>query len=153
MTTPGAACTLDGPRTCADRPGFCDAGSVDKAALAGLVEALDWLERPAQADRLHRARGLAARFEAGLAALGLGVLGAQGADVRLPTVAVDVGRRPPAAVASALLERGVKVSGGVQCAPLAYEALRRAGSVRFSFGPGSPDDAPLRALDALRSVL
>lgn len=128
------------------RPGWCDAGSVDRAALAGLAAAIEWLDAPAQAGRLARARALADRFAAAVPRLGSGPF--------LPTVAFTVPDWRPAQVAAHFATCGVLVSGGHQCAPLAHQALGTGpdGAVRVSFGAQSQDEHVDAALDALATL-
>ena len=54
MASPNAVCELPvgGGATCAPMPGYCDVGSVDRAALAGLEAGLRWLAAAEQSDRL-----------------------------------------------------------------------------------------------------
>jgi selenocysteine lyase/cysteine desulfurase len=65
------------------------------------------------------------------------VHGPTDAAARMPTLALSWGRRPASDVAEALGRRGVIVSGGRQCAPLAHATLgtAEAGVVRLSAGP------------------
>lgn len=138
------------------RPGYCDVGSVDRAALAGLAAALGWLAAPAQADRLARARALAARLWSALEGHPRVTLhGPAEPEARMPTVAITVEGAEPAALAARLAARGVIASGGQQCAPLAHRTLGTypQGVLRFSFGPGNPPEDVDRALEALEAEL
>lgn len=114
--------------------GWCDAGSLDRSAVAGLRAGLDALERlgPAPA-RLKRAR---ARLEVLTEHLPLAwrILGPRAPEDRLPTLAV-VG--PDGRASKGRLEAsGVVASFGLQCAPLAHAAFGTPdGCVRFSVGP------------------
>ena len=153
--TPAAACEVPAAgeaATCATMPGFCDVGSVDLVALAGLHAALGWLAEPAQADRLARARAQVERIADALEALdGVTLLGARAPERRLPTLAFTVRGRSSGEVAAALRQAGVVVGSGLQCAPLAHEALGTApdGAVRISAGPFVRDDDVERACAAL----
>ena len=63
MHSLAATCEVPAPTAtapCAPMPGYCDAGSVDRIALAGFAAAIQWLQSPAQRNRLEHARGLAA---------------------------------------------------------------------------------------------
>lgn len=142
MASPNASCELPvaGKAPCAPMPGYCDVGSVDRAALAGLVAGLHWLDVPERSDRLARARKQAAVvYESLLACPDVVLHGFTPPESRMPTVSLTVKGRSPAELASALLERGVFVSGGLQCAPLAHETLgtEPEGVLRISFGPGN----------------
>ncbi len=155
MEVVGASCALQVPGAsagpCAPMPGYCDGGSVDRAALAGLEAATAWLaERP---DRLARARAQAARIWRALEAIdGVELLGDPDPAARLPTVAFRHRRTPTGTIAEQLRARGVIAGAGVVCAPDAHEALGTApeGVVRLSVGPAVTDgeiDAALATLD------
>ena len=129
-------------------PSWCDVGSVDRLALAGLAAGLGGRDPGA----LARARRAAQTLRSGLGAIP-GVRVFAGSD--LPTVAFVVGGRSPSAIGAALAERGIVVASGLQCAPRAHEALGTdpEGVVRISFGPDHDEPDATRALDALRVVL
>lgn len=158
MASPSAACELpaDGKAPCATMPGYCDVGSVDRAALAGLAAGLRWLTDPQRSDRLRRARRQAARIEESLREFPDVVChGFAAPGSRMPVVAFTVKGRSPMELASALLERDVVASGGLQCAPLAHETLGTApdGVLRISFGLGNEDGDEEIAVSALREIL
>lgn len=158
MNSPAAACELPTPGelSCATMPGYCDVGSVDRAALAGAVAALRWLAGAEQSDRLERARrqvGVVCEILAELPKVRLH--GFSELDSRLPTVAITVEGRSPLELASALSRRGMLVASGLQCAPLAHETLgtQPEGVLRISFGPGNGDGDEESLASALREVL
>ena len=161
MASPAATCQIpstseDSPAPCAPMPGYCDVGSVDRAALAGLVAGFRWLAEPSRADRLARARRQTAFVEATLADIDHVLLHAWSpATERMPVVAFTSSRLAPAEIARALEERGCLVAGGLQCAPLAHETLGTApdGVVRISFGPGNADADGEAVVENLREVL
>ena len=154
--TPAAVCELPadgGEPDCATMPGYCDVGSADLVALAGLHAALDWLAEPAQADRLPRARAQLERMTQVLEARDdVTLLGLRDPEARLPTVAFTVDGRTSAEAAASLRDAGLMVGSGLQCAPLAHEALRSApdGAVRISVGPLTTDADVDQACDILR---
>jgi selenocysteine lyase/cysteine desulfurase len=158
MASPGAVCEVPTHRNaapCAPMPGFCDVGSVDRAALAGLVAGLRWLRAPERASRLVRARGQAARMvEAAMELGGVTLHGSAHPEARMPTLALSFKDRNPADAATALASRGVIAAAGLQCAPLAHETLGTSpdGVVRFSVGPSNDDDDIAAAIEALRDV-
>jgi selenocysteine lyase/cysteine desulfurase len=149
-STPAATCGLYGE--CAPTmPGYCDAGSVDRAALAGLAAGLDWLDE--HPERLERARALVARLAGALVERPrVRLHGAAAA--RLPTVAFTCEQRPTRAVAAAFAARGVTVGAGLLCAPLAHEALGTAtdGVVRLSVGPQTRAEELEVALEVIASL-
>ncbi len=158
-TTPAAACEVPAAgeaAACATMPGYCDVGSVDLVALAGLHAGIDWLAAPAQADRLPRARAQVERITATLEArAGVTLLGVREPARRLPTIAFTVAGRSSAAVAAALRDEGLLVGSGLQCAPLAHEALGSGpdGAVRISLGPLVGDEDVARTCTLLEAVL
>ncbi|PRQ03737.1 Cysteine desulfurase [Enhygromyxa salina] len=140
----------------APTPGYCDTGSVDRLALAGLVAGLAWLDAPEQRERLARARAALAQLTDRLEELaGVTLHGPRAPSSRMPTLALTVEGWSASGLASALAARGVIVSGGRQCAPLAHETLGTAaeGVVRLSVGPRAPVDLSDRLLETLGSVL
>lgn len=159
MFSPNAVCELPKSgegRSCAPMPGYCDVGSIDRPALAGLVAGIEWLSEPENKDRLERARDQVRMFEARLRAFDSVVIHAH-TDVvkRLPTIALTVEGRDLSALAAELAIAGVIASAGFQCAAQAHETLgtHASGVLRFSFGPGNgPGDAEW-AVERLARVL
>lgn len=150
LETPAAVCALPGAGApaCAPRPGYCDVGSVDRAALAAWAAACDWLEDPAQADRQERCRGYAERVAVALEERGHAVLGLRIPEARLPTVAFAP--TDPAGVAASFAAAGITVGAGLLCAPSAHNALRTPdGVVRISFGPSNTEEDVAAVLAAL----
>lgn len=162
MRSPAALCEVPaagagkGPRGCATMPGYCDLGSVDRAALAGLAAAVDWLAAPAQAGRLGRARARIGRLRSALAGMpGVRLLGAGGVEASMPVVAFTAAGCSPSAVARELAARGVVVAAGLACAPLAHETLGTApeGVIRASAGPGTSEEEIEAAIGALDEAI
>ncbi len=151
MVTPAAVCTLDDGPACAPMPGYCDAGSVDRIALAGLAAGLQWMQT--QNAALERAREQVAALEAVVRAKGARVLGPPGPE-RMPTVAFTTDR-PVAELGAELADAGVIVSAGLQCSPAAHETLGTApdGAVRLSVGPLVTATAIDAAIATLERVL
>ncbi len=166
MDVPEAVCTLPAaaPRDadearapgCSPMPGYCDGGSVDRAALAGLAAALDWLAAPERAERLPRARAGIARLTDEVRGIaGVRLHGPVDPAAKLPTLALTLEGRTPAQLSAALMERGVVAAGGLQCAPLAHATLGTApdGVLRLSLGPSNDANEVEEAATALRDVL
>ncbi len=132
--------------------GYCDTGSVDRLALAGLVAGLGWLAAPAQRDRLERARAVIARIrELAASSPVIRAHGPAAASARMPTLALTWAGQRTSDVAARLRLQGVHVSGGHQCAPLAHTSLGTHGDgvVRISAGPETTMDEADRAGEAL----
>ena len=150
MATPSAACSLDGSTVCATMPGYCDGGSVDRAALAGLVAGLAFMA--ARPERLARARAQVRHLEAVAIRAGIERLGPP-PDGRVPTLALRIPSL--AEVQGRLAAEGVVASVGVQCAPAAHESLGTApeGALRLSVGPDTSDETLERAAQVLARTL
>jgi len=157
MASPRAVCEISGgAASCSPMPGFCDVGSVNLAALAGLVAGLHWLEAPERAGRLARARSQVARLaEVAASFEAVGLHGSKDPESRMPTLALTFEDRSPEDVARALRTNGVYASAGLQCAPLAHETLGTSpgGVLRLSVGPSHGDEEIDRAVEALRVIL
>lgn len=154
MHSPAATCDLgDGasPDEVATMPGYCDVGSIDRAALAGLVAGLRWLDDPARAHRLDRGRRQIARLADALRERGARVLGHPDPTRRMPTVAVTWPDRSVSEVARDLSAAGLVVGAGLLCAPLAHATLGTApdGVIRLSVGPTTGDDEISAAVEIL----
>ena len=137
-------------------PGYCEVGSVDRAALAGLVAGLRWLKAPERAQRLAVARDITAAVAAGLRECsGIVLHGCAPAHARMPTLAVTSDGLSTEKLGQALHDRGIVTSAGFQCAPLAHDRLetRAQGVVRMSVGPMTRESAVDRVLSAVKEVI
>lgn len=137
--SPNAACEIGGSgaaATCAPMPGYCDVGSVNMAAAAGLAAGLDGLSASASDPGFGQARALASELAAALRQRpGCTVYG--GRDVeRTATVSVTFDALPLAQAEAHFRRHGIVVRAGQHCAPLALVAIGAPeGTVRVSFGP------------------
>jgi selenocysteine lyase/cysteine desulfurase len=153
FTCPTATCEIGGDPAVGVRapfPGFCDLGSVNFPALAGLTAALRW-HRQCDDEQRERPRRLARRLlDACRERDGCHVLGGDGP--RTATVSLLLDRVPLDQAQQHFREHGVVVRAGTHCAPMALAALGRPdGCIRVSFGPHNVDehvDAVLAAIDA-----
>lgn len=158
MNCPAAACERPEsgkPTQCAVMPGYCDAGSVNLAALAGLSAGCRWLSEPEQQDRLQDARYLTGVFaEAVRHFPGVVLHDDVPIEEKVPTVAITIDNELSVDVAAKLREHGLITSGGFQCAPRAHHALDtdRTGAIRFSFGPQNQGCEVEQALELLRLI-
>lgn len=137
-------------------PSWCDAGTVNRAALAGWAAAANWLTDSAQQDRLPRAQKLAQRLRAAVVNFpGVTVLGSGEVKDGMPTVAITIQGQPSSEVARKLAKQNVQVAGGLQCAPLAHKTMETApeGAVRFSVGPSNTESQIDAAIEALEQCL
>lgn len=156
MNAPKATCSIQaGPAECTGQPGYCDVGSADRIALAGLSASLDWLSEVSSAERLAEARNRASRLRETLVELpGVTLYGAAEPEKRLPIVAFTMAGRSVADIGKRLRDQGLIVAAGLHCAPLAHETLGSApeGVVRLSVGPMNTDDDIHHACEILRSL-
>ncbi len=156
MNCPEATCErleLQAASHCTVMPGYCDAGSVNLSALAGLAAGCCWLNEPQQRSRLQHARNLAGEFtEAVRNVPGVLVHHDVSVDKKVPTVAISVEGASCTDIAARLRASGLITSAGFQCAPQAHRALGtdRNGVIRFSFGPTSDVSDVPRAAESLR---
>lgn len=120
------------------RPGYCDVGSVDQIALAGLHAGVEWLKRVDRTAQLDTGREQISRIAARLVEAGARCFGIQEPSYRMPTVAFSVSNRSSNEIAAALKRLGIIVGSGLQCAPLAHQTLgtESQGLVRISIGIG-----------------
>ena len=154
MEAPGARCR--GSTGTPAMPGYCEAGSVNLPALAGLAAGLRWVRASGQSGRLAGARERMARIAAFLEGhSAVTIHGTSDPDTRLPTLAASFRDRRPEEVARELGARGFVASAGQQCAPLAHETLGTLpdGVLRLSIGPLVGDGDVSACLDALTEVL
>lgn len=145
MSCPNASCEFSQgkKKDFETKPGYCDAGSVDLVALAGLAAGCRWLSEGEQKNRLSKARMLAKEFTGYIREhSGCKILHDFEFDQKMPTVAISFDNLNQS-VAKKLKEHQIFVSSGFQCAPLAHQTLGTAehGVIRFSFGPSqkTPD--------------
>ncbi|MEZ4311978.1 MAG: aminotransferase class V-fold PLP-dependent enzyme [Polyangiaceae bacterium] len=151
-----AASGVAAPRGCSAMPGYCDVGSVDRAALAGLAGAVEWLSLPGQAERLGRARGRIRRLREGLSEMrGVRLIGSGKIEESMPVAAFTVEGRSPSEIANGLAARGVVAGGGLFCAPLAHETMGTApdGVVRMSAGATTTEEDIEQAIAALTALV
>ena len=133
-------------------PGYCDAGSVNMTALAGLSAACDWLRGEASTDRLQKGQAMAdALMDQLRERPDIRVYHEGPTRTRVPTVAFRSERHSTEQMQALFTQHRITASIGYQCAPWAHEALGTAdtGLVRVSFGPDTPATAIDRLLEAL----
>lgn len=156
MQCPTAACSItaatDFKAPTLGMPGYCDAGSVNLTALAGLSAACDWLRSEASPDRFQKCQAMAvALLDQLQERRDMHVYHKGPAQTRVPTVAFRSERHPTEQLQTLLTQHRITASIGHQCAPWAHEALGTAdtGVVRVSFGPATPAWAIDRLLEVL----
>lgn len=148
------------PGHLAEYPYRLEAGTLNTVGIAGLEAGLDHvLGRGLQAIADHE-KMLLNRFVAqvteipGLRLHGL-VEGSGAAADQLAVVSLTLAGRAPDAVGMMLdVDHDIAVRTGLQCAPLAHEALGTApeGTVRFSFGPFNTPEQIDRGVRALVEI-
>ncbi len=128
------------PKQTEARPSYCDSGSVDLFALAGLHAAIDLLGQQNLEANLQKARQQAIRVRDALeSSASLQFFGHR--EERLPTLAFRIPGSESREVASHLATCGLRVGSGIHCAPMAHEMLgtQDTGLVRISIGVGQED--------------
>ena len=134
-------------------PGYCDVGSVDRLALAGLAAALD--DAGDLGQRLSDARALMQPLEAFIDEhASIRRLGLRAVEARLPTVAFTIEGVSLSDTLAAFTQHDVVVAGGLQCAPLAHRTLGTDpdGALRISVGPSNTPDDIERAIEVLEEL-
>ncbi|MFT4585821.1 MAG: cysteine desulfurase/selenocysteine lyase [Gammaproteobacteria bacterium] len=150
MNCSSAACEL--PQTDRKlRPGYCDVGSVDQVALAGLHAAIGWLKRIDRSVHIGRAREQIGQMETALKDAGARCSRIYEPSRRMPTLAFSVNDRPSAEIAASLRALGLVVGSGLQCSPLAHQTMgtESEGLVRISVGMGQNADGIQAAIEAI----
>ena len=141
---------------CDPRPGYCDVGSVDQYALAGLHAAVGMLRAQTSEAHLARARRQIQRIGACLEPIDrLRIIGPAGSKHGMPTLALAVARGSSSEFASLLKRHGLMVGSGIHCAPLAHETLgtQDTGLVRVSVGLAQADEEIDETIDRLQVLL
>ncbi|MCR9296415.1 MAG: aminotransferase class V-fold PLP-dependent enzyme [bacterium] len=138
------------------RPGYCDAGSVDQLALAGLHTALPILAQRDPAADVRRARAQIRRLRALLESMeGVRIYASAESEPAIPTLAFHLRGKTSTQTAVELRRRGLLLGSGLHCAPLVHETLgtQDTGLVRLSVGIGQADEEIDSAVEILRDTL
>ena len=143
MASPRAVCDVLGFKhggVCAPMPGYCDAGSINRPALAGLAQSVRRRQEAEGARGLIHARRCIDHLAGALEKTGGYTLrGDLNSNSRMPSLAVTPLDRSLAEVGNRLREHHIAAATGQLCAPLANETLGTfpGGVLRFSAGPGT----------------
>ena len=138
------------------RPGYCDVGSVDQFALAGLHVAIQWLCEQDLESCLAVARRQIQRIRGRLRGIDhFRTFGPPDSNQAMPSLALSVSGFSSGEVASWLQQYSMIVGSGLQCAPLAHETLgtQVSGLVRLSVGLGQPDRDIDEAIERIESAI
>ena len=141
---------------CSSMPTYCGAGSANVWAMIGMAAALDWLDEPAQANRLEHARGLTAQlYDALLEMKDVTVYGPRDPQLRMPTVAFTTRKMLPATMGKRLRQKGIVASYGLQCAPLAHRKMGTGphGVVRLSCGPLNMQEEITYVIESISQIV
>lgn len=170
LASPTSACDLPDPsgadetserasggfaRKCAPMVSYCDVGSTNLAAAAGLAAGIEWLNERGRDHVRGHIVSLTARLLIGLQALpDVTVHGPERAEQRTGAVSITVTGRTCKAVEKHLWSAGIVTRAGHHCASMAHEALgtHLDGTLRLSVGALSAEsdiDAALHALAEL----
>ncbi|MEM7541173.1 MAG: aminotransferase class V-fold PLP-dependent enzyme [Pseudomonadota bacterium] len=137
------------------RPGYCDVGSVDQVALAGLRAALGWLEENHRSRQLARGREQIRLIESALEDAGARCVRFREPTQRMPTIAFSVSGQSSTEFADSLKKSAITVGCGLQCAPLAHQTLgsETAGLVRISVGIEQSTSEIEAAIETLMALI
>ena len=138
------------------RPGYCDVGSVDQFALAGLHAAIRTLRLQNPETHLDNGRRQIQRIRTNLEQVDqLRIFGPPEPNQGMPTLALAVSGYSSSELASRFMRHGLIVGSGIHCAPLAHQTLgtNDSGLVRLSVGLGQPDEEIDDTIDRLRLAL
>jgi cysteine desulfurase/selenocysteine lyase len=131
-----------------------EAGTLNTVGIAGLEAGLDWIKQQRLTEIMAAEKALTDRFVALVSEIpGLTVHG-QGPE-QLAVVSLTLAGKDPEMVGCLLdVDHDMAVRTGLQCAPLAHEALGTApaGTLRFSFGPFNTIEQIDRAAAALADI-
>lgn len=150
-----ATCDVTSVPDKAFMPGYCDAGSVNMAAMLGMTAACRWLKEPSRQDRLVQAREFMTKIGDGIRELTeFQILHDVPFDQKMPSLAITHASVSAADLAARLKKLGIIASAGYQCSPQSHLALgtESAGVLRISIGPESGDIAT-RLIDGLRRAV
>ena len=159
MKCTSAACELpkkSGGQNKPEHPGYCDVGSVDQVALAGLHAAVEYLKELDTDSTLETARHQIWRLRRTLEPIdGVHIHGPTQPDKGMPTLAFGIDDQPSGDIASRLKQHGLIVGSGIQCAAVAHKTLgtQSTGLVRLSVGVGQPDAQIDEAIERIQAVL
>lgn len=152
--SPWATCDITPGKSrgvCSTFPGFCDVGSTNLAAAAGLDAGLSWLDENGSA----RPMELAAQLAAAVAEReGCSLIGGGPGVARTATLGVEIGALALDRTERFFAEHGIVVRAAQHCAPMALEAVGHPrGTLRISLGQFStPGDVEriVAAIDEAR---
>ncbi len=154
MSCVAATCDLPNKETMKVRPSYCDVGSVDQIALAGLHASVKMLAAMDTAAYLEQGREQIRKVRRILAGIS-GVRTYGDVEHGMPTLAFTVAGKTSSLLASQLGNHGLIVGSGLQCAPTAHEALATSetGLVRISVGVGQPEQQIEDAAERIAAAL
>jgi cysteine desulfurase family protein len=138
-------------------PDCYEAGTHNLPGLAGLLAAVDFLERTGPAAVERRESALCERLLRGALALpGVAAPGPPPGERRAPVVSLRIPGRDLGEIALELDRRGIAVRMGLHCAPAAHRSLGtfdEGGTLRLSPGFFTTEDEIDAALAALEEIL
>jgi selenocysteine lyase/cysteine desulfurase len=138
-------------------PDYYEAGTQNSPALAGLAEAIRFLEATGIDKIAAREAELRGRLVSGIARLpGARVFGPAEGERSVPVVSFVVEGRDTGELALELGRRGIAIRPGLHCAPMAHRllgTLESGGAVRLSPGFFTTDAEMDMALSALEEIL
>jgi selenocysteine lyase/cysteine desulfurase len=138
-------------------PDYYEAGTQNAPALAGLAEAIHFLEATGIDKIAAREAQLRGRLVSGIASLrGARVFGPAEGVRSVPVVSFVVEGRDTGELALELGRRGISIRPGLHCAPMAHRllgTLESGGTIRLSPGFFTTNDEIDKILSALEEIL
>ena len=137
-------------------PDKFEAGTPNVPGIAGLLAALEWIEKEGMDNIRRNEEHLGKMLEEGLKGInGLKIIGPSSDDPRLPVYSVNLKEMDNARIARDLSDiYGIETRPGLHCAPLAHRTLGTfpEGALRISPGHFNTADDICRAVNALAEI-
>ena len=137
-------------------PDKFESGTPNLPGIAGLLAALEWIEKEGMDNIRRNEEHLGKMLEEGLKGInGLKIIGPSSDDPRLPVYSVNLKEMDNARIARDLSDiYGIETRPGLHCAPLAHRTLGTfpEGALRISPGHFNTADDICRAVNALAEI-
>ncbi|MEM7551811.1 MAG: aminotransferase class V-fold PLP-dependent enzyme [Bacteroidota bacterium] len=138
MVCPSAICHITSRIKSAIMPSYCDTGSANMAAIAGLTAGIQWIRQKGFDQLINHRTHLRLRLQKGLENLNeVEILGNQKDNLTTGAISIQLKHSNPTIIGQKLWDGfTIKAGAGFQCAPMAHEALgtHERGVLRFSVG-------------------
>ncbi|HIT91020.1 MAG TPA: aminotransferase class V-fold PLP-dependent enzyme [Candidatus Merdenecus merdavium] len=137
-------------------PTSLEAGTINSHGIAGLLAALNYIEKIGIEELRKREEGLVKQFYQGVFGIpGVTIYGDFSEFPRGAIVSLNIRDYDSASVSDQLFDvYGISTRSGAHCAPLLHEALgtKEQGAVRFSFSSFNTEDEVRTAIEAVKEL-